>query len=282
MNHSMINALVSMQSMQKKMDIIANNIANINTVGYKGQKASFQDVLTRMVAQPETFAQAGRMTPLGFTQGGGARLGRVSADFTQGALQSTGQDLDLALVGDGLFEVERSGEDGGNPAAAWTRGGSFQLSPNPADPNETFLTTKEGYFVRDINDLPLMIPAGRSIRIDEDGVVWHYDPNEQTDFARAGQLKIVRAVRPDVLLRSGDNVFTLPDGVTAEEALAPNEVNEAGEPAVKVLQGFLEQSNVDLAQELSELIAVQRAYQLNARAISSSDTLMSLTNNLRA
>jgi len=283
MNHSLSSALVSMQSMQKKLDIISNNIANLNTAGYKSQQASFQDVLTSVYQQPETFGREGRLTPLGFTQGGGVKLGVVSTDMTQGSLQETGNELDLAIQGDGLFEIERdSAANGGNPIVGWTRGGAFQLSPNPADEQFLFLTTKQGQFVRGVNNLPIMVPRDRSIRIDEDGTVWSVNPADSSDIQEAGQLKLVRVNRPDVLLQEGEGIYALPEGVNAEEVFTLNAPLAQGGFPVTVRQGFLEQSNVNITEEMTQLIAVQRAYQLTARAISSSDTMMSLTNNLRA
>ncbi|HZG87364.1 flagellar hook-basal body protein [Paenibacillus sp.] len=287
MNRSMISAFVSMQSIQQKLDVISHNIANVNTTGYKRREASFQDILTNVYQQPPGFAQAGRLTPLGFPQGWGAKIGQVEMNLAQAALISTGEPLDLGIEGNGLFEIERTSVDAdGNPEIAWTRDGSFQLSYDPAVPDMMLLTTKQGERVRGIDDGPIMVPPNYSIRIDEQGFVYGTNQaNPEAEPEAFGQLKVLRTLRPQVLINHGQNQFVLPpdaavDGILEVLDLATNNANESTKVAVR--QGFLEQSNVDLTDEMTELMTVQRAYQLNARAITSSDTMMSLTNNLRA
>jgi flagellar basal-body rod protein FlgG len=287
MNHSMINAFVSMQSMQQKLDVIAHNIANVNTTGYKRREASFQDILTNVYHQPAGFAQEGRLTPLGLPQGWGAKMGQIELSMEQGALNTTGNPLDMAIEGNGLFEVVRDSVDNdGNPMVAWTRDGSFQLTHNPANPGVLVLANQQGELVRSVTDGVIEIPANHTIRIDDQGRVFATNnTNPEAEPIEAGQLKIIRALRPQVLINEGNNLFTLPPGTEMEGVLevidlATNNANE--QTKVSVRQGFLEQSNVNLTDEMTELMTVQRAYQLNARAITSSDTLMSLTNNLRA
>src|SRR5690606_15590220 len=99
---------VSMQAMQQKLDVIAHNIANVNTTGYKRREASFQDVLTSVYQQPPGFQQEGRLTPLGFTQGWGAKVGQIKLSMEQAALHTTGNPLDLGIEGNGLFEIQRN------------------------------------------------------------------------------------------------------------------------------------------------------------------------------
>jgi len=287
MNHSMINAFVSMQSMQQKLDVIAHNISNINTTGYKRREASFQDILTNVYQQPAGFQQAGRLTPLGFPQGWGAKIGQIELAMEQAALHATGNPLDFGIEGNGLFEIQRNSVDAdGNPVVAWTRDGSFQLMQDPANPGSLVLATQQGERLRGVDDGPIVIPANASIRIDENGRVFATDnANPEATPVEVGQLKVIRAVRPQVLINDGNNLFTLPPGVDAADALetvdpATNDANEQMKVAIR--QGFLEQSNVSLTDEMTELMTVQRAYQLNARAITSSDTMMNLTNNLRA
>ncbi len=286
MNHSMINAFVSMQSMQQKLDVIAHNIANINTTGYKRREASFQDILTNVYQQPAGFQQAGRLTPLGFPQGWGAKIGQIELAMEQAALHATGNPLDLGIEGNGLFEIQRNSVDAdGDPVVAWTRDGAFQLMQDPANPGSMVLATQQGERVRGVDDGPISIPANYSIRIDELGRVFASDnANPEAPPEEIGQLKVIRAVRPQVLVNDGNNLFTLPPGVDAADVLetvdpATNDANERQPVAIR--QGFLEQSNVSLTDEMTELMTVQRAYQLNAKAITSSDTMMSLTNNLR-
>jgi len=286
MNRSMINAFVSMQSIQQKLDVIAHNIANVNTTGYKRREASFQDILTNVYQQPPGFEQDGRLTPLGFPQGWGAKIGQIEIAMEQAALHTTGNPYDLGIEGDGLFEIQRDVlDENGAPMTAWTRDGSFQLTFDPANPGVMMLATQQGERVMSSVDGPIQIPLNHTARIDEEGRVFATNnavPEAEPIFV--GQLKIVRALRPQALVNEGNNLFRLPPGTNPEGVLetvdiATNNANEARKIAVR--QGFLEQSNVSLTDEMTELMTVQRAYQLNARAITSSDTMMSLTNNLR-
>lgn len=286
MNHSMINAFVSMQAMQQKLDVHAHNIANINTTGYKKRDAAFQDILTNVYQQPIGFARDGRLTPLGLPQGWGAKIGTLEINMEQGALKATDVPTDLAIEGNGLFEIIRDTVDeAGNPTIAWTRDGSFQFTYDPANPDDLVLATQQGDRVLGTDDEPIVVPRDYDVQIDVDGRVFarsRVNPDEPAE--QVGQLKLIRAVRPQVLLNDGNNLYTLPPGMAADgvlELVDPLTNNVDEQTKVSVRQGFLEQSNVNLTDEMTELMTLQRAYSLNARAITSSDTLSSLTNNLR-
>jgi flagellar basal-body rod protein FlgG len=289
MNHSMINALVSMQGLQQKLDIIANNMANINTTGYKRHEATFHDVLTTTMRQPETFQQAGRISPLGLTQGWGAKLSQIQVSMAQGSLVRTDEPTDFAIEGDALFEVIVSSlDENGQPVqrTAWTRDGAFTLRALPGDPDNVYLTTKEGHLVRGADDEPIRIPNDHRLRVDTDGTVTAYNELEPNmPPVAAGRLKLVQVVRPQLLRQLGDNLYTLPDSI--DPALGEVVRDASADPGnpeaakLKVQQGFLEQSNVNLAEEMTELIMTQRAFQLNAKALSSADNMMYLANTLR-
>lgn len=288
MNNSLINSSVTLRGLQQKLDVIANNVANVNTLGFKRKQASFVDVLASFQQQPPGFQKEGRLTPLGLTQGWGAKLGLVQTDFSQGTLKSTDNPLDLAIEGDALFEVEVPVPDGNGTLVnevRWTRDGAFSLSVNPDNPDSAYLTTKDGYFVRGTDDQPIQIPANHKIRVEPNGTVFAYDEQHpETAPVQVGQLKLMRAVRPQLLEQAGDNLYKLPDNLQAnvdQVLLAVDENAVNAEDRVAVRQGFLEQSNVNLADEMSELLLVQRAYQLNSRAIQSSDAMMNMANNLR-
>ncbi|RKN78854.1 flagellar hook-basal body protein [Paenibacillus ginsengarvi] len=289
MNHSMINSLVSMQGVQQKLDVIANNMANINTTGYKRKEATFHDVLTTTMRQPNAFQQAGRLSPLGLTQGWGAKLSQIQTLMAQGSLKQTDQPTDLAIEGDALFEVIiPSVDDNGQPfqQTAWTRDGAFSLREQPGDTENVYLTTQEGHLVMGADDQPIQVPIGSRIKVDPNGVVMAYNDG-QTDQppVAAGTLKLVQVVRPQLLQNRGDNLYTLPDAIDPAlgEVLRVVALDGANPEAakVKVQQGFLEQSNVNIAEEMTELMMTQRAFQLNAKALTSADTMMSLANNLR-
>ncbi|KRE94564.1 flagellar biosynthesis protein FlgG [Paenibacillus sp. Soil766] len=288
MNNSMINSSVSMHSLQQKLDILSNNIANVNTNGFKKKEASFEDVLTNVQAQPEGFRQQGRFSPLGFNQGWGSRLVQIQTNLAQGPIQPTGNTTDFAIQGDGLFEVAVSKVDeNGNQVfqPAWTRNGAFSLTPDGQ--GGTVLTTKEGHYVADIDGSPINVPSGIRPAVEKDGTIKGY--NEQDPAAAPvtlGQIKLVRVVRPQLLQDVGDNLYTLPTGITeGEKANILQDVNGVAATEatrVSLMQGFLEQSNVTLSDEMTDLVIVQRALQLNSRAITSSDQMMNMANNLRA
>jgi len=273
MNSSMINAMVSMGGLQQKLDMLADNIANVNTAGYKRKVGTFEDLLTTMKQQPQGFTQPGRLTPLGFNQGWGSRLTMAQPDLSQGPLQQTNQPYDVAIEGDALFEVIT--DNAGN--RAYTRDGAFQTTFDTNGNN--ILTTKDGYPVSAADGTRIEIPADvRSVRIEKDGSVVGL-MGDGTDV-RLGRIKLVQAVKPALLAQVADNLFTVPDGINRTDAI--RDVQPGADNGISVQQGYVEQSNVNMTEEMTELINVQRAYQLSARALSSSDTMMGLANNLRA
>lgn len=282
MNSSMINAMVSMNGLQQKLDLLADNIANVNTVGYKRKDATFEDLLTNMKQQGEAFEQPVRLSPLGFNQGWGSRLTMIQPDMTQGPVQKSDNPYDIAIQGDALFEVMT--DDAGT--RAYTRNGAFQLT---LDQNGTpILTTKEGYplvvqqppdATGNVVEGRIVVPDGYQVRVAEDGRVQAVSADE-FDSIELGRVKLVQPMKPGVLSPTADNLFVIADGLEAEDvvrAVVPDEVNR-----IALIQGFLEQSNVNLSHEMSELMIVQRAYQMSARALTSSDTMMGLANSLRA
>ncbi|GFN32683.1 flagellar hook-basal body protein [Paenibacillus xylaniclasticus] len=270
MNGSMINAMVSMNGLQQKLDILADNIANVNTVGYKRKDASFQDLLTNMKVQSDEFKEPGRLSPMNYTQGWGSRLMAIQPDLTQGTLKATDNGLDIAIEGDALYQVQTP------EGSAFTRNGAFQLSLQTD--GRALLATSDGYPVMSENDQPIVIPANRTIRVTTDGTVQAIAQDDTV--TTIGKLKLLQVTRPTMLTTVADNLYAVAEGVNVEDVLRTVTAGEGSDIAVR--QGFLEQSNVDLTSEMTELINVQRAYQLSARALTSSDTMMGLANSLRA
>jgi fagellar hook-basal body proteins len=279
MNASMINAMVSMNALQQKLDLIADNIANVDTVGYKRKEATFEDLLTNLKAQPETFQQPGRLTPLDFNQGWGARVTMIQPNLAQGPLKATGSATDIAIEGNALFEVQV--DQAGN--RAYTRNGAFQLTVNAG--GDTILTTEDGYPVianvplagGGTAEQPVIVPEGFSLVVESDGTVLATSASETRTL---GRIKLLQASRPAALTPVADNLFAIAQGINVDDvvqAVVPNADNR-----ISLRQGYLEQSNVQFADEMTELISVQRAYQLAARALSSSDQMMGMANALRA
>ena len=276
MNSSMINAMVSMGGLQQKLDLLADNIANVNTAGYKRKDATFEDLLTNMKQQQEAFEQPVRLTPLGFNQGWGSRMVLVQPDLSQGPIQRSDNVNDIAIQGSALFEI--AVDDLGN--RAFTRNGAFQMTIN--ENNDAVLTNADGYPViaeTAAGEGRVVIPEGYAMRIDAYGNIQAVS-RDGFDVRDVGRLKLVQPIKPSVLTPVADNLFIVAQGLNEGDVVrrvVPEEGND-----VRLMQGYLEQSNVELGKEMSELIIVQRAYQMSARALSSSDTMMQLANNLRA
>jgi len=279
MNASMINAMVSMNALQQKLDIIADNVANVNTVGYKKKEATFEDLLNNVKRQPGTFNQPGRLTPLNFNQGWGSKLTMIQPNLSQGPMKETGGPTDLAIEGNALFEVQVDGA--GN--RAYTRSGAFQLTM--AANGDTILATENGYPV--IANIPdgngnivegnIVLPAGYKLRVDADGTVLGVS---SAGTINLGSIKLLQATRPAALTAVADNLFAIATGINVDDVV--QEIAPTLDNRVALRQGYLEQSNVEYVDEATELINVQRAYQLAARALSSSDTMMGLANTMRA
>lgn len=291
MNRSMIAASVSMQSLQQRLDVLSNNVANADTIGYKKKQASFQDVLTTVQNQSQDFSQPGRMTPLGYNMGWGARLTGMELDMTQGTLTASDNPLDVAIQGQGLIEIGiLTVDDTGNQIVkpAWTRNGSFILSRDIDD--NIVLATKDGHAVRNTDDQSIMVPENHDLKISETGYVMAYDKTDPTAApVDLGQLKLVHVTRPQLLTELGDGLFdvTVPEGedpatwipanVLQDSVVLPNEHPNK----ITLKQGFIEKSNVNMSEEMTDLITLQRAFQLSSRALVQSDTMMGMANNLR-
>ena len=271
MNGSMITASVSMGALQQKLDMLADNFANVNTVGYKRKTAQFEDILTSVNKQLDDFNQPGRKTPLGLVGGWGTRLMSMHTDMTQGSLQETGIMTDLAIEGNGLFEVRTV--DG---ARAFTRHGPFQLLPDGEDMR--VLVTNAGQQVMGAGDQPVRVPNGYELRIADDGTLTGV-AGDGIQTIELGRLKLVEMTNVELLQTLADNLYGVPAGMDPNSAV--RELADPGAAGIAVRQGFVEQSNVNMADEMSDLMMVQRAYQLSARALSSSEQMMGMANSLR-
>ncbi|WP_136607163.1 flagellar hook-basal body protein [Paenibacillus dokdonensis] len=272
MNNSMISAMVSMNSIQQKLDIIADNIANLDTVGYKQKDTSFEDTLTSMMQQPKDFKQQGRLSPLGYTTGYGVRTGDVTRDMTQGPLDQTNNPLDLAIEGNGMFAVEAGGK------RAYTREGGFHFAPDPSEPGSMVLQNNQGYFVLNENNEHIKVPDNAKVAIDSHGKVLMDEGGIVTE---AGTLKVLKPLREDALQQMDGNLFVVPTSLTEGQVFEAPPVTGDIPEDTSIRSGYLEKSNVDYMGQITDMMQMQRAYQLAARAISSSDTMMNLANNMR-
>ncbi|APC49721.1 flagellar hook-basal body protein [Virgibacillus halodenitrificans] len=277
MSRTMIQAAVTMNQLQSKLDLIGNNMANSETTGYKNRSADFSSLLFQQIDNLKDEANAvGRLTPEGVRIGSGAKLGTPSFDLNQGSITETGRTLDAALLRENhFFQVQVT--ENGIVETQYTRDGAFYLSPINNN-EDVMLTDKNGNPIIGENG-SIVIPAGfDSIDIHPNGQV-SVKRGDQTEIA--GNITVVEAVRPRLLEATGNNSFRLPANM-AELGYQPFEVMQGVEPGTEIIKnGALERSNVDISKEMTDLIMTQRSYQFNARTISMSDQMMGLINQVR-
>lgn len=274
MNLSMINTMTGMGGIQYKIDQLADQLANVDTVGYKRKAPSFTDILNSRLNQPAGFQLNGRRTPAGLPLAHGARLAGNQTVWEQGGVKETGQPTDLMIEGSGLFEL--AADESG--ARRFTRSGSFQLAPQ-ADGTK-LLVTSEGVPLLDVNGNAIDIPGDATWRVDERGNVY-------AGAAAGGGETFITTVRyievrnPQMLERTWANTYRIAavNGVRPDQIVQNVNLNNDALGLVK--QGALETSNVDVGWTMSELLTAQRSYALNARALASVDTMNGLINNIR-
>ncbi|SME94575.1 flagellar hook-basal body protein [Paenibacillus barengoltzii] len=274
MNNTVISAMVSMSGIQQRLDLLADNIANSNTVGYKRKEANFEDTLTRVQNQTSDLNLPDRATPSGFTLGFGSRMSQVTVNYAQGSIQETGNMTDLAIQGNAMFSVKSMKPDG---IVAYTRGGDFHIQPDPDDAESAFLVNQLGYVVLNAEGEPITFPSDAKLSIDAEGNILATNGEGTTEV---GRIALLTAEKPDVLVQKDGNLFVLAAGVDPAEAMVDT-LTLPQEQRASLRQGALEASNVDLTEAMAEMLQVQRAYQLTARALTSGETMMGLANNLR-
>jgi len=251
-----------MMAQQLNVDTISNNIANMTTTGYKRQRAAFRDLLYQNIDRPgTTSSDSGTTLPTGLQVGLGVQTGAVYRIHSQGALQVTENNLDVAIRGEGFFQVSLP-----NGGTAYTRDGTFQLNENGE------IVTLQGYTV----DPGITVPTDAlSIDINDQGEVLVSLPN-QTATSNVGQLQLANFANAAGLEAIGNNLFLETDASGSATTGTPG-TEEFG----TLLQGSLEQSNVNVVEEITSLIAAQRAYEMNSNVISTSDELLQTVSNLR-
>ncbi|MCC2252310.1 flagellar hook-basal body protein [Virgibacillus sp. AGTR] len=276
MSRTMIQAAVTMNQLQNKLNLIGNNMANSQTTGFKSRQANFSSLLFQQMNNMTDPANAeGRLTPDGLRIGAGAKLGSTNINLSQGTLTETERALDTALLGENHFYQVQVVENGVTETR-YTRDGAFYLSPMNND-QEVMLTNSDGSPILGVNG-PILIEEGfDDIAIQPNGQI-EVRRGNQTEVV--GRLAIVEAVRPRLLEATGNNEFKLPNlnelGFNFGEI-----IQNVGDNESLLKSGALEMSNVDISKEMSDLIMTQRSYQFNARTISMSDQMSGLVNQLR-
>jgi flagellar basal-body rod protein FlgG len=255
-------AATGMQAQQTNVDVISHNIANMNTTGYKRQRAEFEDMLYQNVERPgSTSSASGAILPMGIQLGAGVRTAAVGRITEQGGMSQTGNAYDVAIDGRGYIQVTLpSGQ------TAYTRAGNLAVNADGV------IVTSDGYPIEPSITVPQEATA---IQISRDGIV-EATLTGQTAPQQLGQIEIANFINPAGLESIGDNLSL--------ETPASGSANTAtpGSPGFGTLmQGYLELSNVNAVEEISSLIVAQRAYEMNARVITAADEMLQTTTQVR-
>mgnify|MGYP001426155980 CR=1 FL=1 len=255
-------AATGMAAQQMRVDTIANNLANMNTTGYNARRAEFADLHYQQIERPGAINAAdGTMLPTGVQLGLGVRPTAVSVQLKQGSLSMTGNDLDIAIEGNGYLEVTLP-----SGASAYTRDGGLKLNADGT------IVTSDGYPV--VPDIAVP-PEARSVSISADGEVYAYFA-DQIAPQLLGQLTLAGFNNPKGLEAIGSNLF-LESEASGQPNVSPPGVDGLG----TLRQGFLEDSSVDAVSEVTELIEAQRGYELNAKVLTAADQMMAATTQIR-
>jgi flagellar basal-body rod protein FlgG len=254
MNPAMWVSKTGVQAQDSKLQAIANNLANVNTVGFKRDRVIFEDLFYQVERQPGAVNDSGSNAPTGVQLGSGTRVVGTQKLFTNGALQNTNQSLDVAIIGKGFLQV-----DGPNGRPAYTRAGQLQVNA------EGQLANAQGMRL-----LPeISIPANAtSVTISDNGVVTATVAGART-ASELGRLTLVNFVNPTGLEALGDNLYQ--DTVSSG---APTEGAPGADGLGKIKQGALEGSNVQVVEEMVDMIAAQRTYEMNTKVLSAADSML--------
>lgn len=270
MMRSLWTAASGMISQQANVDTISNNLANINTTGYKKETAEFKSLLYQTI-QEQSYDNNGDPKPSGVQVGLGVRNSAITSQYTQGTMVETGNDFDLALEGKGFFTIQT--EDGGT---AYTRNGSFQLS-NGSD--GVTLATSDGNPVLDTEGEPIVIDNtynAADITINEAGEICYPDTTG-VSVSIGIQIGVAQFSNPAGLQKMSNSMLKATDASRTPLL----ESDDTSLQTSKIRQGYLEGSNVQAVDEMVNLIVAQRAYEMNSKIITASDEMLRQANNLR-
>lgn len=254
-------AATGMSAQQMNVDNIANNLANVNTTGFKKTNLEFQDVLYQNYRRAGAASAVGTRVPTGLSIGYGTKPAATVRQFTTGDMQQTGNPLDVAIRGDGFFQITQV--DG---TTAYTRDGAFKLTADGQ------IVTSDGYFLEPEITIP---QDATSVAIGADGTVEVLQIG-QTDPVQVGQIELARFVNPAGLAAVGRNLMV--QTVASGDPIT----DIPGAQGLGTLdQGYLEGSNVSVVDEMVNMIVAQRAYEMNSKAIQTSDDMAQIANQLK-
>jgi len=261
MMRSLWSASTGMKGQEMNIDVISNNLANVTTTGFKKDRVDFQDLIYQTLKEPGTPISTGNNYPVGIQLGHGVRPVAITKIFTQGEFQQSDQPLDVVITGKGFFQVQLPNGDVG-----YTRDGAWKLDSNG------MIVTSDGYSI-----LPnITIPQDAlGINITPSGIVAAKMPN-QADLQVLGQIETADFINPAGLKSIGRNLFT-PTGSSGEAIVGIPGTQELGE----IEQGYVEMSNVKVVEEMVNMIVAQRAYEINSKAIQTSDSMLATAIGLK-
>ena len=260
MIRALYSAATGMKAQETNIDVVSNNLANVNTVGFKKSRADFQDLMYQYVTEPGSPTSQTTNTPSGISVGLGVRTAAVQRIFTQGDISTSGNQLDIAIEGDGFFEVTRP--DG---TIAYTRSGNFQLNENGQ------IVTPDGYIVSQFS-----IPQdAQGITVGKDGIV-SYKQAGTAALQVAGTLNGIRFPNNTGLRAVGQNLYeeTQSSGAPVSGTFGLNGVG-------RLTQGALESSNVSVVEQVVNMITAQRAYEASSKGITTADEMLNQAISLK-
>ncbi|MEA3435322.1 MAG: flagellar basal-body rod protein FlgG [Thermodesulfobacteriota bacterium] len=261
MIRSIWTAATGMQAQTLNIDVIANNLANVNTTGFKRSRADFQDLLYETLRPAGASSSEGTQVPVGIQLGHGTRPAAVNKIFLQGDFQKTDNELDLAVEGDGFFQILQL-----NGEIAYTRAGAFKLD------SEGRIVTSDGFFIEPEITVPTDTVA---LSVGIDGTVSVVQAGE-TEATEIGTIELARFINPAGMHTIGRNLY-VPTAASGDVV-----TGTAGEDGFgTIAQGYLEMSNVSVVDEMVNMITAQRAYEINSKTIQAADDMLQMANNIK-
>jgi flagellar basal-body rod protein FlgG len=261
MDPALRTSATGMMAQQIRTEVIANNLANVNTTGFKRSRAHFEDLLYQTVQNPAVVGTPDNNTTPAIQVGRGTRLAAVQRLHAQGPVEQTSRPLDLAIEGEGFFQIQLP-----NGQVAYTRDGSFGISDTGT------LVTSSGYAVAPGIKLP---SDAANVSISPTGVVSVQVGSDTSKVDEIGRLEIARFMNPTGLMAIGENLYTETPASGQPIAGYPQDDGMG-----RILQGHLEGSNVEIVQEMVDMITAMRAYEINSKAIRNSEEMLQVANNM--
>ena len=262
MMRALWTAGTGMRAQQTNLDVISNNLANVNTTGFKKQRAEFEDLMYQTERQPGmTSSNNNNMLPTGVQLGHGVRLTATARDFSQGNFQATSSPMDMVIQGDGFFQITMP--DG---TLAYTRNGSFKVDGNGS------LVTSEGYL---LEPAITILSTDTDFGVSSDGQVSVVHEGAK-DSEVIGQITIARFINNAGLKSIGKNLYT-----ETVASGAPVVVNPGDSNSGTIVTNFVEMSNVQVVDEMVNMIVAQRAYEMNSKAVTTADSMLEVAAGLK-